>query len=324
MDGMAQGSGSLRLMGSQRTLKNSIGCVGAGLHSGAKIRMSLMPAAPGSGIVFRRVDLPGAPEIAADWRHVVETRLCTVLGSPVDPAIRVGTVEHVLAALAGSGITNAIVAVNGPEIPILDGSAASFVFLIECAGIAIQDAPASAIEIVRPVRVAHGTGFAELLPDRDGRADALDMQLSIDFPAPAIGRQTLRLAVGGDVFGRELARARTFTLLEEVERLRGLGLARGGSLDNALVVDGARILNPGGLRMPDEFVRHKMLDAVGDLALAGAPIRGRFVGHCSGHTLNTQLLHAVLGDPANWRHVALVDRLLPDSYGAPVTERAAA
>lgn len=318
MDGMAQAPGSLRLIGSQRTLKAAIGCVGIGLHSGAKVRLSLLPAAPDTGIVFRRTDLPGQPEIAARWDNVLDTRLCTVLGDSRDAAIRVGTVEHVMAALFAAGITNAIVAVNGPEVPILDGSAANFLFLIDCAGTLLQDAPASAIEVVRPVRVAHGAAWIELLPWHAGRSDALDMQMSIDFAAPAIGRQTLHLSIAEDTLRRELAKARTFTLLDEIERLRAAGLARGGSLENAIVVDGSRVLNPGGLRMPDEFVRHKMLDAAGDLALAGAPIRGRFVGHCSGHTLNAELLRAFLGEAANWREVPLLDRLLPETYGPAV------
>ena len=202
-------------------------------------------------------------------------------------------------ALAGCGVDNVLVELDGPEPPVLDGSAAHFVFLLECAGITPQDVPRSSIEIRRPVRVSDGDAFAELRPG----SDALDMALSIDFAAAAIGRQALSLRLTPDNFRHELARARTFALADEIDQLRAAGLARGGSLDNAVVVDQARILNPAGLRAPDEFVRHKLLDAVGDLALAGAPLRGRFVAHRSGHTLNNRLLHALFADCAAWREV---------------------
>lgn len=279
----------------QRTLKASIDCVGVGLHSGRRVRLALLPAPAGTGIVFRRVDL--GRDIPARFDHVIETRLCTALGLPEQPEVRVGTVEHVIAALIGAGVHNAIVEVDGPEVPIHDGSAASFLFLIDCAGIVEQDERADAIEVRRPVRVADGEAFAELRPAVFG----LDMALSIAFDAAAIGRQALTLRLTPELFRAELARARTFTLACEVERLRAAGLARGGSLDNAVVVDGARVLNPGGLRMADEFVRHKLLDAVGDLALAGAPLRARFVAHRSGHALNNRLLRALFADAANWR-----------------------
>ncbi len=222
-----------------------------------------------------------------------------MLAHPDAPHVRVGTVEHVMAALAGASIDNAVVAVDGPETPILDGSAAGFLFLIECAGVLEQDAPCAEIEVRRPVRVQDGAAFAELRPGSVG----LDMMVSIAFEATAIGRQSLRLRLSPGVFGSELARARTFALAQDVEQLHASGLGRGGSLDNVVVVDGARVLNPGGLHMPDEFVRHKMLDAVGDLALAGAPLRARFIGHRSGHTLNNRLLQALFADAANWRRL---------------------
>ena len=279
----------------QRTLKAPIDCVGIGLHSGRRARLVLLPAPTGSGITFRRVDV--GRDIPARFDHVVDTRLCTVLGLPDDPAVRVGTVEHVVAALIGAGIHNAVVEIDGPEVPIHDGSAASFLFLIDCAGIVEQDEVANCIEVLRPVRVTDGEAFAELRPAAFG----LDMALSIAFDAAAIGRQALTLRLTPDSFRAELARARTFTLAGEVAKLRATGLARGGSLDNAVVVDGARVLNPGGLRMADEFVRHKLLDAVGDLALAGAPLRARFVAHRSGHALNNRLLRALFADVANWR-----------------------
>ncbi len=284
----------------QRGLKSAIGCVGIGLHSGRKIAMSLNPAPAGHGISFRRTDLPGTPEIPARYDHVVDTRLCTVIGLPGQPEVRVGTVEHVLAALAGCGISNAVIEVDGPEVPVLDGSSANFVFLIDCAGIVEQNAPMAVIEVMRPVRVQDGAAHATLLPCAFG----FEASVSIAFDAAAIGTQALSLRVTPGSFRAELAHARTFTMAGDVERLRAAGLALGGSLDNAVVVDGDRVLNPGGLRMADEFVRHKLLDAVGDLALAGAALRARLVAHRCGHALNNTLLHALFSDRANWRPVA--------------------
>lgn len=279
----------------QQTLKASIGCVGVGLHSGQRVRLTFRSAPVDHGIVFRRTDL--GIDIPARFDRVVDTRLCTVIEQD---GARVGTVEHVMAALAGCGIDNAVVELDGPEPPVHDGSAAEFMFLLDCAGIVAQDAPRRAIEIRRPVRVSDGDAFAELRPGSLG----FDMAMSIDFSAPAIGRQALSLRLSPECFRHELARARTFTLAEEIDQLRAAGLAQGGSLDNAVVVDQARVLNPAGLRAPDEFVRHKLLDAVGDLALAGAQLRGRFIGHRSGHALNNRLLRALFADRTAWREVA--------------------
>ena len=287
----------------QRTLAASIGCVGVGLHSGRKIHLNLKPLPAGSGIIFRRTDLDaraGSIDIPARHDHVVDTRLCTVIGNPDRSECRVSTVEHLMAALAGCGIHNLLVEIDGPEVPILDGSSASFVFLIECAGIATQHAPVARIEVLRTVRVEHGAAFAELRPSAFG----FDMALSIDFAAPAIGKQALSMRLSAETFRDELARSRTFTMVQEVDALRAAGLALGGSLDNAIVVDNDRILNPAGLRMENEFVRHKMLDAVGDLSLAGAPLCGRFVAHRTGHALNNRLLLALFADDANWRLVS--------------------
>ena len=284
----------------QSTLKTSIDCVGIGLHSGRRVQMALRPAAANHGIVFRRTDL--GRDIPARFDLVADTRLATVLGDPADPSVRVGTVEHLMAALSGCGIDNVLIEVDGPEIPVLDGSAAHLVFLIDCAGIETQEAPRRTIEVRRPVRVSDRNAFAELRPARPSR-DGLHLAMSIVFSAPAIGRQELSVQLTPESFRRELSRARTFALAEDIDRLRAAGMAQGGSLDNAVVVDAARVLNPGGLRMEDEFVRHKLLDAVGDLALAGAPLRGSFAAHRSGHGLNNRLLRALLADASAWRWV---------------------
>ena len=298
MDGLPESMRPLAASTSQHTLKSPISCVGIGLHSGKRVNLGLLPADAGTGIVFRRTDLE--VEIAARHDTVTQTTLCTQLGQAGRPEAGIGTVEHLMAALSAAGVDNAIVTLDGPEVPVFDGSSAPFLFLIDCAGIAEQNAPRQVIEILRPVRVeADGGAFAELRPGAIG----LDLAISIDFPAAAIGRQALSLTLSGRGFRRDLARARTFTMLSDIEAMQQAGLALGGSLSNAIVVDGARVLNPEGLRMPDEFVRHKLLDAVGDLALAGGPIQGRFVAHKTGHALNNRLLRAVFADAANWRMV---------------------
>jgi UDP-3-O-[3-hydroxymyristoyl] N-acetylglucosamine deacetylase len=282
-----------------RTLKSAIGCVGVGLHSGARATLTLRPAEAGHGIVFRRTDL--GLDIPARHDQVTDTRLCTAIG---EGAARIGTIEHVMAALAALGVTDVLVEVDGPEIPILDGSSGPFVFLLDCAGVVDLDAPAGAIEVLRTVRVTEGEGpdaaWVELSPSQ---GPGFEAELSIDFGATAIGRQSLAMRVTEDGFRAMLADARTFTMAEDIARLRSVGLARGGSLANAVVVDGPLVVNPGGLRHADEFVRHKLLDAVGDLALAGAPLRARFRGHRSGHALNNRLLRALFADPRAWRRV---------------------
>ncbi len=287
--------------GLRRTLKAPIGCVGTGLHSGRRVALTLRPASAGTGIVFRRTDT--GTEVPALFDRVVDTRLCTAIAQPDAPHSRVSTIEHVMAALAGTGVDDAVVEVDGPEIPIMDGSSAPFVFLIDCAGIVATAAPRAAIEVLRAVRVEEANGaFAELLPSREA---AFDAELSIDFPNTAIGRQDMTLRISPRTFREALADARTFTLAEDVARLRAAGLARGGSLANAVVVDGPLVLNPGGLRHANEFVRHKLLDVVGDLALAGAPVRGRFRASRSGHALNNQLLRRLFADAAAWRLTGL-------------------
>ncbi len=280
----------------RRTLKTSISCVGRGLHSGAEVRLRLVPAVSGSGIVFHRSDL--GVSVPARFDLVSDTRLCTVLG--VSGAL-VGTVEHLMAALAASGVDDLRVELDAPELPVFDGSAAPFLFLIESAGIVEHGGQRETLEILRPVRVANNGAFAELRPHQPG-GHGFELSLSIEFAAPAIGAQAFHMHLTPKHFAAELASARTFTLQSEVDALREAGLARGGSLANAIVVDGAKILNPEGLRFADEFVRHKMLDVVGDLALANAAICGRFIGNKTGHTLNNKLLRAVFADTANFRY----------------------
>ena len=299
----------------QHTLKTAISCVGTGLHSGRPARLSLMPALPDTGIVFRRTDL--GLDIPARYDLVTDTRLCTRIAHPDQPEACVGTVEHVMAALAACGIDNAVVAVDGPEIPVLDGSSAPFLFLIDCAGRLPQAASREVIEVLRTVSVSMGEAFAELRPG----AATLDLAVSIDFPARAIGRQALSLSLSEQGFRTGLASARTFAMLHEIEAMQAAGHALGGSLDNAVVVDDARVVNPAGLRTPDEFVRHKMLDAVGDLALAGAPIHGRFVAHRTGHALNNRLLRALFADASAWRMVPLEPVGWTQAY-APVAKAA--
>lgn len=286
----------------RRGLKAAIACRGTGLHGGRDTLLRLTPALSGSGIVFHRTDLDAM--IPARHDFVVDTRLCTVLADPARPEARVGTVEHVMAALAGLGIDDALVEVDGPEIPILDGSSAEFVFLIQCAGIVETAGMRDSIEILRPVRVADGDSIAELHPARRG-FDGFAMALDIDFPARAIGRQHFALDLTPSGFVEMLSRARTFTMKAEIDHLHQAGLALGGSLANAVVVDDDAVLNPEGLRYDDEFVRHKLLDVVGDLAMAGAPIIGGFAGRRTGHRVNNLLLRALFADPANYRLVGM-------------------
>ncbi|MBV8522332.1 MAG: UDP-3-O-[3-hydroxymyristoyl] N-acetylglucosamine deacetylase [Acetobacteraceae bacterium] len=281
----------------QRTLKTSIGCTGIGLNTGQRVTMRLKPAGPGHGVVFRRIDLGSAEnEIPARYNFVVDTRLGTWIADPERPELRVGPIEHLMAALAGCGINNVLAEIDGPELPALDGSASPFVFLLDCAGASTQDVARPTIRILRPVRVEENGGFAEFRPG----AHARDMALSIDFPAAAVAREALSLTITPESFRRDLARARRFVLAHDLARLRADGLARGAALNNTIIIDESRVCNPEGLRMPDECVRHQLLDVIGDLALAGAAIRGRFIGHQTSHSLNIRLLQALFTDPANW------------------------
>lgn len=289
MNGNGVTHGGLR----QRTLKNVIHCSGIGLHSGAKINMTLHPAEPGSGIVFRRNDVAGGIEIAASWQNAVETPLCTTL---IDASgAKVAMVEHLMSALAGSGIDNVTVELNGPEVPVMDGSAAPFVFLIECAGTVEQRAPRRVLEIRKPVTVSDPHRSASVSP-----AHGFLVEFEIDFDSPAVAHQEWSIQVTQANYKRDVSRARTFGFLREVDELREAGLARGGSLDNAVVIDGDGILNAGGLRYDNEFVRHKVLDLIGDLYLAGAPVVGRVRGSRAGHALTLRLLRALFADSSAW------------------------
>lgn len=258
--------------------------------------MTMRPAPPDTGIVFRRID--SAAEIRANWANAIESPFCTVLGN--GEGITVSTVEHLMAALAGAAIDNAIVELDGPEVPVMDGSAAPFLFLIECAGVAEQDAARRAIKVLKPVTVTKDGATAALVPGH-----GLSMSFEIDFDNPLIRRQQICLTFDGETFKTELSRARTFGLLDEVDRLRAAGFARGGSLDNAVVVGRDQVLNIGGLRYDDEFVRHKLLDAIGDLYLAGAPLIGCFRGVRTGHAHTRLLLAALFADRDAWCYTAL-------------------
>ena len=289
----------------QRTLQRTVNCMGVGLHSGRTVSLTLKPADVGTGIRFRRTDLAGSPEIPARWDRVVDTAMCTTLG--IDKTVRVGTVEHLMAAFAGCHIDNAIVEVNGLEVPVMDGSAQPFVFLIECAGIVEQDRPQTIIDILKTVRVESEGRIAQLAP-----SDTYTVDFEIEFTSCAIARQRMRVELINGTFNREIARARTFGFIEEVEKLRQLGLALGGSLDNAVVVEGDKVLNADGLRYDDEFVRHKVLDAVGDLNLAGGEFRGAYHGARAGHQMTNLLLRTLFADPTAWRRHGAVDESLAE------------
>jgi UDP-3-O-[3-hydroxymyristoyl] N-acetylglucosamine deacetylase len=300
----------------QKTLKNAISCSGVGLHSGVKVSMTLHPAAADHGITFRRTDIVGGQaEIAADWRNVVPSQLCTAISNSDGVAIQ--TIEHLMAAFSGLGIDNVLVELNGPEVPIMDGSAAPFVFLVECAGIAELAEPRRAIVIKKAVTVSEDGKSATLSP---GLGFAID--LAIDFANTVVDRQELEFDLTHGAFKTDLSRARTFGFEDEISQMRKLGLLPGGSLDNAVVVSGMKVLNEDGLRYRDEFVRHKILDCVGDLYLAGSPLIGHFEGLRTGHRLNNKLLAALFADPAATEIVPMDSSLL--AIAAPVAHPAQA
>ncbi|HQQ63614.1 MAG TPA: UDP-3-O-acyl-N-acetylglucosamine deacetylase [Pseudomonadales bacterium] len=298
----------------QRTLKNTIRATGVGLHTGDKIYLTLRPAPADTGIVFRRVDLNPPVEIPARAENVGDTTLSTTL---VRGDVRVSTVEHLLSAMAGLGIDNAYVELTAPEVPIMDGSAGPFVFLLQSAGIEEQDFPKRFIRIKRKVEVQSGDKVASFEP-----FDGFKVSFSIEFDHPAFDNRELTAEIdfSSTSFVKEVSRARTFGFMHEIEYLRGKGLAQGGSMDNAIVIDESGVLNADGLRYEDEFVKHKVLDAIGDLYLLGNSLIGEFKAHKSGHALNNQLLRELIGQKDAWEVVTFEadDESAPISYIKPV------
>ena len=281
----------------QNTLKSPARFTGLGLHTGLPVRMVVHPAAADHGIRFRRTDVADRDALVpALWDAVTPSRLCTVVENA--DGVSVSTIEHVMAALAGSAIHNALIEIDGPEVPILDGSSLAFVTGFLAAGIEEQDAPIRAVRVLKAVEVRDGDAVARLEP-----ADMLEIDFSIDFADAAIGVQSRVLNMANGAFVRELSDSRTFCRQADVDAMRANGLALGGTLENAVVIDGDRVLSPGGLRHQDEPVRHKMLDALGDLALAGGPILGRYIGVRAGHALTNRLLRALFADPSAFRLV---------------------
>jgi UDP-3-O-[3-hydroxymyristoyl] N-acetylglucosamine deacetylase len=282
--------------GRQTTLRRRISVAGTGVHSGRPVTLTLSPAEADAGVVFVRCGINGEPEreLRATARSVTATELATVLGD--ESGVFVSTVEHVMAALCGLGVDNCVVEIDGPEAPIMDGSAAPFVTAIDRAGITQLSAPRRYFKVLKPVRVSNGDAFGEFRPHERG----FRVDVEINFDHPLIGRQRLAVDVEPTTFRREVARARTFGFMRDVTRLWSAGYALGASLENTLVVADDRILNPEGPRFPDEFVRHKVLDAIGDLALAGAPILGAYRSVRGGHKLNHAVLAALLSDPTAW------------------------
>jgi len=307
--------------GRQTTLRDRIAVSGIGIHSGRPVTLTLHPADAGTGVVFLRCGLNGKPEleIRANARSVTATELATVLGDAAGPGV--STIEHIMAALCGLGVDNCVIELDGPEAPIMDGSAAPFVDAIDQVGVAFLTAPRRYTKVLKPVRVAIGDSYGELRPYSRG----FRVEVEIDFAHALIGKQALSIEVGPRTFRREVARARTFGFLKDVPHLWSAGYALGASLENTLVVADDRVLNPEGLRFPDEFVRHKALDAIGDLALAGAPILGAYRSVRGSHKLNHAVLSALITDPTAWtsvevprprRSTDIASGLIAATYGA--------
>jgi len=293
----------------QTTLKSSVTFSGIGLHTGKPVRITLLPASAHFGIWFRRTDLErtgftGDCMIAARWDSVSDSRLCTKISN--NDGASVSTIEHIMAALSGCGVQNALIEIDGPEVPVLDGSSAEFVTAIVATGIRYQDAPVRAIEILKTVEVSEGLAHARLEP-----AASLHIDFHIDFEnqSTVIGRQDKTLNMANGAFVRELSDSRTFCMQKDVDLMHENGLALGGTVENAVVIDGDTVLSPGGLRYDDEAVRHKMLDALGDLALAGAPLLARYTGHRAGHALTNKLLRKLFATPGAYRMVTCDDAI---------------
>ena len=298
-----------RRMVQQRTLKSMMRAVGVGLHSGQRVELTMRPAPPDSGIVFRRIDLPSPVEIPVRASAVSDARMASTISVDGDPgAPRVQTIEHLMSACSGLGIDNLVVDITADEVPILDGSAASFVFLLQSAGVVMQDAPKRFMRILRPVEVREGDG-ATLKWARLDPFEGYKLSFEIEFDHPAVDQtgQRVEFDMGSGQYKREIARARTFGFTKDVELMRSRGLTLGGSMDNAIVVDDQRVLNAGGLRYDDEFVKHKILDAIGDMWVLGHPLLAAYSAYKSGHALNNQLLRKVLADGSNYEIVTFDD-----------------
>jgi UDP-3-O-[3-hydroxymyristoyl] N-acetylglucosamine deacetylase len=293
----------------QRTLKSLTRAVGVGLHSGQKVELTLRPAAPDTGILFRRIDLPSPVDIPVRPDAVCDTRMASTISPGGDPgAPKVQTIEHILSACCGLGVDNLIIDITADEVPILDGSAASFVFLLQSAGIELQNAPKRFLRIKKPVEVREGEGrklkWAKLEPHHGYK---FAFEIEFDHPAVDATGQRVVFDFASGRYKQDIARARTFGFTKDVEMMRSRGLSLGGSMDNAIVVDDYRVLNAEGLRYDDEFVKHKILDAIGDLYIAGHPILGAYTAFKSGHALNNVLLRAVLADETAWELVTFED-----------------
>ena len=300
-------------MSQQRTLKNVIRATGVGLHSGEKVYMTLRPAPVDTGIVFRRVDMEPAVELKADGTLVTETTLCTGLSRD---GVKILTVEHLMSALAGLGIDNIYVELSSAELPIMDGSSAPFVFLLQSAGIVEQDAPKRFIRVTRPVEVRDGDKIARFTPYNGFK---LGFTVQFDHPAIPASQSRAEVEFSTEAYIKEVSRARTFGFMRDLEYMRERNLGLGGSMDNAIVLDDFRVLNEDGLRYANEFVRHKILDAVGDLYLAGHPILGAYEGYKSGHALNNKLVRALLAETSAWEEVSFETGADPEPvvYGTP-------
>lgn len=292
----------------QRTLKNIIRATGVGLHTGEKIFLVLRPAPVNTGVVFRRIDLDPVAEIPAYASNVSDTRLSTTVEKN---GVQVSTVEHLMSAFAGLGIDNAFVDLTGPEVPIMDGSAAPFVFLLQSAGIEEQVTAKKFIRVIRPIEIRYEDKWAKFEP-----FEGFKVSFSIDFDHPVLesSSKTATVDFSTTSFVKEISRARTFGFMNDLEAMQKAGLARGGSLDNAIVLDSFNILNEDGLRYRDEFVKHKVLDAIGDLYLLGHPLIGHFTAHKSGHELNNKVLRALIEDKSAWEIVSFEDDVSPITF----------
>ena len=287
----------------QQTLKGRVSLSGVGVHSGNPVSMTLCPADPNAGISFLRTNVPGQPdrEIPATSTFVAATELCTVIGDPAGAGV--ATIEHLMAALFGLGIDNCLIEIDGPEVPVMDGSAASYIAAIDQAGIVAQKTSRRFIKVLKPVRVEMGAAFAEFRPHHGSR-----FEVAIDYDCPVIGRQDISVDLTPKSFRKEISRARTYGYMRDVERLWAAGFALGSSLENSVVIGEDGVVNPEGLRYRDEFVRHKVLDSIGDLALAGAPIQGLYRSFKGGHRLNALALATLMAQKDAWTYVSAGER----------------